>query len=100
MKLSISRFESVRLMKVWTPASPTTTPPASDRSTSVLKMTRPGVVRISSPCQRYSIGSWSPTSFESRWNSTSSSFWKRLIPLTFCSFASFSTVVAERSIPE
>ena len=57
MKMSISRFESVRLMNVCTPASPTTTASSSERSTSVLKITRPGVVRISSPCQRYSIGS-------------------------------------------
>ena len=64
------------------PASPTTDGLLERRARPrVLKITRPGVVRTSSPCQRYSIGSCRPTSFDSRWNSTSSSFWKRLMPL-------------------
>ena len=59
MKPSVSRFVSVWLMKSWNAAASTSSEPiasASARSTSALKITRPGVVSTSSPSQRYSIG--------------------------------------------
>jgi hypothetical protein len=58
MKSSISFFESVRLTYGNSISVVSSSPTASRiaRSTSVLKITRPGVVRITSPCQRYSIG--------------------------------------------
>ena len=58
-------------------SSPSSNASSRARSTSALKITRPGVVRTSSPCQRYSIGCWSPTCFASTAISTSSSDWKR-----------------------
>ncbi len=71
-----SFFESVRLMKSWYVVySPWSSPTASRsaRSTSALKITRPEVVRISSPSHRYSIGCCSVICFASSANSTSSS---------------------------
>ncbi len=100
MKASISRLESVRLMNVCASFASPTTASWSDRSTSLLKITRPGVVRKSSSCQRYSIGSCRPISPDSTWNSTSSSLRKRLIPFTLSSLARASAVVAVRSRAE
>ena len=50
----------------------------STRSTSWLKITRPGVVTIDSPLSnRNSIGCWIPTCSASSASSISSSDWKR-----------------------
>ena len=53
MKMSISRFESGRLMNVWATVSVVCTAISSARSISTLKITRPGVVSTISPCQWY-----------------------------------------------
>ena len=83
-------------MNSWpSPSSATDSPSA--RSISALKMTRPGVVTISSPFHAYWIGSWRPTffCFASSANSTSSSLRTR-----YGRGFSFSTSAFERSTGE
>ena len=60
MNVSSSRFVSVRLRNGWSSKSPPVAS-SSARSTSALKMTRPGVVTSRSPLHVYSIGSWKST---------------------------------------
>ncbi len=95
MKMSISFFESVRLWNGRSDRSSSVVDSWSERSTSSLKITRPGVVRISSSPRRYSIGCWIPTWPSSTASSTPSSFAKR-----FGRGSSSSDVVAARSISE
>ena len=60
MKSSSSFFAIVRFMYGWVAAAVgSSRTSAIERTISSLKITRPGVVRISSPCRRYSIVSWS-----------------------------------------
>ena len=76
MKSPSSFFDSVRLRKSWYVVySPSSSPTASrsERSISALKITRPALVRTSSPSQRYSIGCWIVICFASSANCTSSS---------------------------
>ena len=94
MNTSISFFESV-LLRYGSSERSSTADSCSERSTSALKITRPGVVRISSSRRRYSIGCWIPTCPSSTESSTSSSAAKR-----FGLGSSSSTVVAPRSFSE
>ena len=88
MKLSISRFESVRLMK-W--------PPLADDDGLLERALDLGVeddaagrgqdqLAVPAVLDRVLEADLA----DSTWNSTSSSFWKRLIPSTFSSLASAS----------
>ena len=75
IRASISFFGSVRLMNTCSTGLPVAAErlERATRSTAALKMTRPGVVRISSPLRRYSIGCWSSTCLASIASTTSSS---------------------------
>ena len=94
---SISFFDSVRLMNACSTGFPLPrNASVSARSTAALKITRPGVVTISSPMWRYSIGCWSSICFDSTASTTSFSLPKRLGRSSFFSFDASS---CEMSLP-